>query len=198
MMKSFNCDTDTIQIPKPIQAMNRADLATFIRSEYLELQNEILDTDVARLEVIPGEAVKITISEHLPRMEIYSRVVFINNKPFYKAYAAARKRWYGLTYRALQDYSEDPITPGLLYVVYYTPYICDFDNYSVKFIMDALRYGGVLEKDDLRYVQEGIRKMVVDGNNPRTEIYVLIDDHHIEKRLNKYDKLLQMKGKQNK
>ncbi len=92
--------------------------------------------------------------------------------------------------------TEDPITPGLLYVVCYTPYICDFDNFSIKFIMDALKYGGVLEKDDLRYVQEGVRRMVPDKNNPRTEIYVLRDDQHIEKRLDYYNELLSYTNEQ--
>jgi len=96
-----------ININKPIIAMNVTDLFTFVTAELLRIQ-EIKTgkpNGVPKLESIPGELVKITIPEYLPRMAIYSKVVFINNKPFYKAYSAAKTRWYGLTMKALQGYN---------------------------------------------------------------------------------------------
>jgi len=166
--------------------LNIADLYTFVTAELMRIQEEQTGkpNGVPELEVISGQGIKITLPEHLPRMAIYSKVVYINNKPFYKAYTAARARWYGLTMMALKGYEGEPITPCHIYVINYTPHICDPDNYSVKFIIDALKhYGGIARKDDCRYVRGITVKMELDKLNPRTEVYVVKDNGQTERQI---------------
>lgn len=165
------------------------DLLTFTTSKLLQMQNKDTSNQI-KLQEIPGELLKITIPEHLPHMSIYSKVVFINNKPFHKAYSAARELWYVSTRKALENFSGVEIDPCLIYIVYYTPVLCDFDNYSVKFIMDALKYHGCIKEDNFLHVQEGARQLRLDKVNPRTEIYVMENDNSIDKLLKNCDKKL--------
>ncbi len=177
-----------VDINNIISVMGVIDLLSFTTSK--SIQNK--DTpDQTKLQEIPGKLLKITIPECLPHMSVYRKVIFIDNKPFYAAYSAARERWYGLTRKALKQFSGRKIDPCLIYIVYYTPVICDFDNYSIKFIMDALKYHGCIDEDNFLHIQEGTRRLKLDKDNPRTEIYVMDDDNSIDKLLNNCDKKLQ-------
>lgn len=175
-----------------VSAMGAYDLLTFVTSKLTQMQQEG-NLPPNKLEELPGRLLKITIPEHLPHMSIYSKVVFVNNKPFYKAYSAARDLWYGSTQKALLNFSGKKIDPCAVYVVYYTPYLCDFDNYSIKFIIDALRYHGCIVNDDYTHVQDGARVIVRDKKNPRTEIYVIKDNGSVFKKLKICDQLLEKK-----
>lgn len=179
---------DIIDKNNVISAMGAIDYSNFLESKLPQIQND----KPVKLQEIPGKLLKITIPECLPRMSIYCKVVFIDNKPLYAAYSAARRRWYGLIRKALENFSGKKIDPCLIYVVYYTPVICDFDNYSIKFIMDAIKYHGCIKNDDnFLHIQEGTRQLRLDKENPRTEIYIIEDDNSIDKLLNICDKKLQ-------
>jgi hypothetical protein len=164
--------------------MNACDLLTFLTSKLTGMQDK---PDLTKLQEIPGRLLKITIPEHLPHMSIYSKVVFIKNKPFYSAYSEARKLWYGSTQKALRGFSGEVIDPCKIYVVYYTPFLCDFDNYSISFIVNALKYCGCIVDDNSAHLKEGTRMIIQEKGKPRTEIYVAKDNNSTLRKLKNYD-----------
>ena len=123
---------------------------------------------------------KLTVNECLPKIRVYERKY---GKYDHQAYQEARNRWLSLIKEALGEHHKEPIIKSIVWIKHYNKYLCDPDNFTAKFIIDALRGLGVIfHKDDGEHVSI-IHTCMVDKENPRTEIIALKDENQLEKLL---------------
>lgn len=140
-------------------------------------QIQIPDIDTGPEVKISEGWVRITIpDEYPPKTSVYSRITLKNGKISTYGYADARDRWFALLKKAAGKYQGPRIDPAVVYVIYYTPVVCDVTNFTVKFIVDGLMYYGFIACDDnLQNLHAVVQEAVLDKENPRTEIYVFED-----------------------
>lgn len=143
--------------------------------------------DDVRLDMMGCGCLKITVPDYPPHNNIYDRITFENQKIVNYTYVAARNRWYGLIKKALKDYHGEPITNPLVIIIYRVKASRDIDNFTVKFILDALRLFGAIFNDDLDHLNAVVQTAKVVKQNYRTEIYVSLDRNQLVELIQELD-----------
>jgi len=130
-----------------------------------------VDTSV-KLEELEEGSIKITVKENLPKMKVFRKNINDN----IKAYQEVRDRWSSLIKKATDSLSGwIPFEKAIVWIVHYDPYVSDLDNYAFKYIIDALRFLGLIHyKDDFNHLSV-IHTGKQDKEDPRTEIYIIMD-----------------------
>ncbi|MCF8010881.1 MAG: hypothetical protein K9L17_08220 [Clostridiales bacterium] len=115
---------------------------------------------------------KITVDGYLPRSVTCSRKV--------------KTHWVSKISRAILDVdvSFDKV---LCIIAVYTPFTTewDVDNRAYKYIIDGLRYGGIIKNDNYKNLSFLVTGEV-DENYPRTEIYVIECANELQEFLSKF------------
>lgn len=98
---------------------------------------------------------------------------FMGNSHSHRIYASKKQEWHWLIKAAIRKKPDKPFNRAAVEITYFFPdrRRRDPDNYSGKFILDALVKEGVLI-DDSFFVVRLILNAAVDKENPRTEIEI--------------------------
>lgn len=122
----------------------------------------------------PPKTLGLVLPEFPPRLEVHWKKL-----PNRENYRAVRDRWFSLIETALEAAEEygvplprDPFKRGTLWVTtfYGKALARDPDNYTAKFIIDALRRNRIIEDDDYSRIQIVLRG---SAKGPaRTEVLV--------------------------
>jgi len=124
------------------------------------------------LDVFPG-GLKITIYGLFPKLS-NRRHRFKKGRLDHSEHSSLRRKWFLLIKQALAGYPGPPISRAIVAVHYFTPYLCDIDNYTVSMIINALTtYKAIGPDDTYRHVNAIVQTATQEMDNPRTEIFVL-------------------------
>ncbi len=136
-----------------------------------------------------GDVLKITINDYPPKISVYERNEIVDGRIVSDTYKKVRARVYRLVGNALKDYKGERIDPAVVHIVYYVPVLCDVGNFLGKMMVNSLMYNGAIAKDDnLEHVPIEISQMIIDKENPRTEIYVLKYTEELKQNLTPWHK----------
>lgn len=131
-----------------------------------------------------GDVLKITIDDYPPKISVYERNEVVDGRIVSHTYKKVRDRVYSLVGNALKDYKGERIDPAVVHIVYYVPVSCDVGNFLGEMIVNSLMYSGVIGKDDnLEHVPIEVSQMIIDKDNPRTEIYVVRYNKELEQKM---------------
>lgn len=116
---------------------------------------------------------KITVNDIPP-----SNNQYMGNSHSFRAYHRKKEEWHWLVKAAIKERPEKPYTRALVTITYFfkDKRRRDPDNYSGKFILDALTQEGIIADDSFDVIDLLVKKGGVDKNNPRTEIEVRSTD----------------------
>lgn len=98
---------------------------------------------------------------------------FLANSHHYRIYAEKKEEWHWLVKTAIRRRPPKPFSKAVVAITYFFPdrRRRDPDNYSGKFILDALVKEKILEDDNF-YTITLVLGAEVDRKNPRTEIEI--------------------------
>lgn len=135
----------------------------------------------------PPQALKIVVPLHPPKFQVHPDPIYSLNRAEPSTYQQVRKFWFTCIRETMQENGEKlsglkTFARALVWITVFFPdaRIRDIDNFTVKFINDALVALRVLEDDDhsrMTMILEGR----VDREAPRTKILVLEDVGQLEK-----------------
>lgn len=162
------------------RSIERLVASTDLDLSEIPLVKERFAFDIGYVEEEP-RAFQLVLPEFPPRLEVHWQVL-----PTRENYKAVRDRWFSLVRTAIHTAKAagvplpgEPLSRALVVIktCFGSALSRDPDNYTAKFIIDALRRENILKEDDIEQVQ-----IVLRGSKekpPRTEILVaeIWDEH---------------------
>lgn len=120
---------------------------------------------------------KITVNDIPPS---YNR--YMGNSHSHNVYRSQKEAWHWLIKAAIKERPEKPINRAVVILRYFfkTRGRRDPDNYSGKFIMDALVREKILKDDSFSNIELHLSGGY-DKENPRTEIIIIDKESQYEK-----------------
>lgn len=125
-----------------------------------EEPNNILPTDDIKTEILDnGETIKLTI------MDYPARYKTIKDK--------TKERWVNnITFALRKIKSEVSFDRTFVFIRFYFPVEdIDVDNRDIKFIIDGIKYSGLIPDDIYKYVSFGFDAAF--SKIPKTEVYII-------------------------
>ena len=103
-----------------------------------------------------------------------SNNAYMGNSHSFRAYNAKKQEWHWLIKAAIQSRPKTPYKCAEVRIIYYFPdgRRRDPDNYSGKFILDALVKERLIIDDSFDVINLKLNKGGVDKGNPRTIIEI--------------------------
>lgn len=97
---------------------------------------------------------------------------YMGNSHSFQAYRRKKEEWHWKVKAAIKERPERPYERARITITYFfkDKRRRDPDNYSGKFILDALTKEGIIADDSFDVIDLLVKKGGVDKNNPRTEI----------------------------
>jgi|LSQX01.3.fsa_nt_gb Holliday junction resolvase RusA-like endonuclease len=133
----------------------------------------------------PPRVLKIVVPIFLPKLKVHPQVTWRKNRAEATTYSAVRDEWFAYIASALRGEGAaglETFDRAIVWIGMYFPdaRVRDLDNYTTKFILDALVALGVLQDDNHSRVSL-ITTGEVDQSYPRTEVFVFEDQGQLEK-----------------
>lgn len=131
--------------------------------------------------------IKIIINEFPPRIKVHPDIISKPNKKHDSSYKIVRDRWYNLIFNAVRELPQNifnkylPLPEALVWITFYIPQniITDVDNFTIKFINDAIVLSNINEDDNYKAMS-----MILQGKSttkdPRTEIIICNQKDHLD------------------
>ena len=140
---------------------------------------EELELEACESEYFPGppQVIKLVIPEFLPRLKVHPGLLAKKNHLQPSTYGAVRDRWFSLIGRTFERDVHlwecfTTFNRALVWIHIYAPRKnIDVDNFTTKFINDALVFTGIMEDDSCQLMATITSAEVVE-RNPRTQILI--------------------------
>ena len=112
---------------------------------------------------------KITVNEIPP-----SNNKYLGNSHSFRAYQREKERWHWMIKAAVKDRPDKPLEKAAVTITYHfrDGRRRDPDNYSGKFILDALVAESILIDDSFDVIELYLKQGQKDRNNPHTVVEV--------------------------
>ncbi len=126
--------------------------------------------------------IKITLPEYPPGLDVYEKIIIAEDgRKDSRAYTEARVYWNNLIRKVSTKYNEERIDPCIIYIKYLAPWKCRVSDFTPKFIIDGLVLNKfIAANDNFQNVNYLIQSMVIEKDNPRTEIFVIKNKKQME------------------
>jgi len=110
-----------------------------------------VETDVLPYyKTLPGGGIKLRVPLYPPKTHIINRLEFNKKGKFStETYQMARNKWLNIIQKVQKKYNGPQIDPCFILIRIYAAFKNqDIDNYTIKFIIDALKDSGLINKND--------------------------------------------------